>query len=120
MQKELANDDAVACQVALEAADVLKALLPDIFRDQFGWQLLLFQEFPMHAHDQGLLVIAAIENSDPTALRQTLDTAPKKIVVQILGRWRLERIDLASLWVDAGHDVLDRTVFPRGIHRLKH
>jgi hypothetical protein len=42
MQKELANDNAVACQVALEAADVLKTFLPDVFRYQLGRQFLFF------------------------------------------------------------------------------
>lgn len=28
-------------------------------------------------------------------------------------------MDVASLWVDAGHDVLDGAVFPGGVHGLK-
>ena len=41
MEKELADGDAVARQVALEAADILKTFLLDIFCDQVGRQLLL-------------------------------------------------------------------------------
>ena len=38
----------------------------------------------MHTHDQRLLVIAAVENADASALRQRFDTAPEIIVIEIL------------------------------------
>ena len=40
-------------------------------------------------------------------------------MVQLLDRRRLEGIDLAPLRIDAGHDVLDRAVLARRVHRLE-
>jgi len=40
-------------------------------------------------------------------------------MIQLLGRRRLERCHLATLRVDAGHDVLDGTVLAGGVHGLK-
>jgi hypothetical protein len=73
----------------------------------------------MHPDDQHLLVIRAVENADPAALGQRLHAAPKKIVVQLFRRRMLERINLAALRIDPRHDVLDRAVFSRRVHRLK-
>ncbi len=40
-------------------------------------------------------------------------------MIELLARRRLERVDLAALRVDAGHDVLDRAVLAGGVHRLE-
>jgi hypothetical protein len=48
----------------------------DICGDQIGRQLLLLSKFPMHPHHQGLLVVAAIENTDAAAFRQALHATP--------------------------------------------
>ena len=40
-------------------------------------------------------------------------------MVEILAARRLERVDLAALRVDAGHDVLDRAVLAGRVHRLE-
>ena len=45
--------------------------------------------------------------------------SPQKIVLQFLGGRSLERIDLATLRIYAGHDVLDGAVFSRGVHGLQ-
>src|SRR5215813_12018785 len=74
----------------------------------------------MNPHHEGFLVIAAIENADATALWQTLQATPEIIVVEIFAGRRLERKNLTALRVNAGHDMLDRTVFSGGVHRLKH
>jgi hypothetical protein len=41
-------------------------------------------------------------------------------VVELLGGRPLEGDDVAALWVDAGHDVLDRAVLARRVERLEH
>jgi len=61
MQKELQDDDAVAREVALEPANVAMALLPNIFGDQIGREFLGLEQLPMDAHDERLLVVAAVE-----------------------------------------------------------
>src|SRR5262249_28159129 len=119
VEEELADDDAVPREVALEVADVPEALLPDVLRDDLRWQLLLRQEFRMHADDEGLLVVAAVEDADAPALRKALHAPPEVIVVEVLGRRRLERDDIAALRIDPGHDVLDRPVLASSVHGLE-
>src|SRR5215475_814000 len=119
MEEELANDDAVAREVALKATDVLKAFFPNVLRDQAGWKLLPREKLRMHAHNQRFLVIAAIENANAAALRQTFHATPQVIVVQVFAGGGLEGIDLAALRIDARHDMLDHTVLSGRVHRLK-
>src|SRR5439155_24970414 len=102
MEKKLANRHAVAREIALEAADILKTLFPNVFCDQIRRQLLLFQKFPMHPHHQRLLIVAAIKNTDAAALGQTFHATPEVIVVEVFAGRRLERKNLAALRVDAG------------------
>src|SRR6185503_13496197 len=40
-------------------------------------------------------------------------------MIELFGRGCLERVDLTPLGIDSRHDVLDRSVFSRRIHRLK-
>ena len=44
---------------------------------------------------------------------------PQEVVLQFLGAWVLEAEHLATLRVDAGHDVLDHAVLARGVHGLE-
>src|SRR2546428_232570 len=39
--------------------------------------------------------------------------------IQVFRRWRLERDDIAALRIDAGHDVLDRSVLAGRVHGLE-
>ncbi len=94
--------------------------LPDVLVEADGRQLLALQQFRVHAQDEHFLVVRAIEDADAPALRQVAVAAPEKIVVEFLGRGRLERRNLATLGIDARHDVLDRTVLARGVHGLEH
>ena len=119
MEEELANDNAVARQVALETANVLEALLPDVLSDELGWEHLLLEKFRVDAHDERFLVVAAIEDPNAPALRHIPHATPQEIVIEFFRRWRLEGIHLAALRVEAGHDVLDGAVLPAGIHGLK-
>ena len=73
----------------------------------------------MHAHDQHLLVIGSVEDTDPPAFRQIARGAPEKIVLQFGGAGMFEAEHLAALGVDAGHHVPDGAVFSRRIHGLK-
>ena len=119
VQEELPDQHAVACQVALEAADVAVALLPDPVRDQPWRQLLMREDLGVHAHHEHLLVVRAVEDADTPALGQGAIAAPQVIVIQLLVRGHLERVDLAALRVHARHDVLDGAVLPGGVHRLE-
>ena len=73
----------------------------------------------MHAQDQHLLVIGAVEDADVAALRQVAGGAPEEIVLQLLGARMLVAEHLATLRIDAGHHVPDGAVLARRVHRLE-
>src|SRR5271170_3706414 len=119
MEEELANHRAVTRHVALEAANVFEALVPDVLgyerrRKHFGGKSL-----GMHSHDQHLFVIRAVEDADVAALRQMFGGAPEEIVLQFGLRRDFERVDLAAFGVHSRHDVLDGAIFTGCIHGLE-
>ncbi len=73
----------------------------------------------MHADDQHLLVVGAVEDADPPAFGQIARRAPEKVVLQLRGAGMLEAEDLAALRIDARHHVPDGAVFSGRVHRLK-
>ena len=73
----------------------------------------------MHARDQHFLVVRTVVDADASALGQRLHGPPQVVVIALLGGRRLEAEDLAALRVDARHDVPDRAVLARGVHRLE-
>src|SRR4029077_14346980 len=117
VEEEFADDCSIARQVALEAADVLKALVPKIFGDDLLGQFLPRKKLRVHAHDKRLLVVAAVENTDAAALRQRLYAPPEKIMIEILSRRRFEGRYLAPLRIDPGHDMFDSAVLSGRVHR---
>ena len=120
VEKELEHDHSIAGEMALEFADILEAFLPDVLADQLGRDFLPLQQFGMRAHDQGLLVVRAVVDADPSSLRDADRRAPEKIVREILLARRLERVHVAALRVETGHDVVDDAVLAGGIHPLEH
>ena len=120
VEKELEHDHSIAGEMALEFADILEAFLPDVLADQLGRDFLPLQQFGMHAHDQGLLVVRAVEDADPSSLRDADRRAPEKIVREILLARRLERVHVAALRVETRHDMLDHAILAGGIHPLQH
>src|SRR5215469_15973996 len=119
MQEKLNDDDAIADEISFKRANVLEALLPNALGNQGRWNSLLCQKFRMYADHQRFLVIAPVENADVSAIRQGFHAAPEIIVIEVLGRRRLEGIDLAALGVDARQDVLDGAIFAGRVHGLK-
>jgi hypothetical protein len=73
----------------------------------------------MNADDQHLFVVRTVEDADAAARRQRLRRAPQVIVIQLLGRGLLERVDVRPLRVDAGHHVFDDVILAGAIHTLK-
>src|SRR6266446_3612195 len=91
MQEELDDVRAVAVQMTLQAEDRPVALLPDVvFVRQVARNALTLEDLRMHAHDQHLFVIGAIEDADASPLRQVSGRAPEKIVLELLGARMLE------------------------------
>jgi hypothetical protein len=85
MQEELENASAVVVEVPLQPADRSIALVPEGFVVLGARYAFRAQNFRMHAHDQHLLVIRAVEDSDLAALRKGEGGSPQKIVLD-LGR----------------------------------
>ncbi|MOA33705.1 hypothetical protein D3C78_1550210 [compost metagenome] len=73
----------------------------------------------MHAHDQHLFVVRAVEDADAAALGQVACGAPKEVVLQLLSAGVLKAEHLTALRVDAGHDVADGAILARRVHRLE-
>jgi hypothetical protein len=80
VQEELEDDHALTGEIILEARNISEPFVPYSFPDELWRQLLTFQNFLMHAHNENLLVVGSVENPDSTALRKTLDIAPQEIV----------------------------------------
>src|SRR3954471_5195468 len=119
VQEELDDRRAVAVEVALEGVDVLVAALPEPGRRRAVGQPLLGQPLRVHPERDDLLVVRAVEDADPPALRRRLGDAPQKRVVELLRGRLLEADDLDALRVDARHDVADGAVLSGGVHRLE-
>src|SRR5580698_822545 len=117
MQKELANDGSVPVQVVLKIVNALEALLPEMF--SVAGDLFIFKQLGMNTHHQYLFVIRPVEDANMPTLGKAHHAAPQWIVTQFLGGWLFERINLAALRVDAGHNVLDSAVLARRVHRLE-
>ena len=73
----------------------------------------------MNPNYQHFFVIRTVEDADVSALGHALHGAPKVIVVEFLSGRSLERIDLATLRIDPRHNMFDRTILARGVHRLE-
>ena len=73
----------------------------------------------MDAHDENFFVVGAIENADLAALRNALMRPPEVIVVQIFIARGLESMNVTSLRIHAGHDVLDHAILAGGVHGLE-
>src|SRR5215472_17142624 len=71
VQEELEDDDSLPSEVILKASNMGEPLVPYALTDQRLGYLLLLEDLLVHAHNQDLLVIGAVEYPDPPALRQT-------------------------------------------------
>ena len=89
-------------EVPLQIDDRTIAVVPDrlVVARRVG-QAFAAQNFGMHADDQHLLVIGAVEDADAAALRQVARGAPEEIVLQFARARMLEAEHLAALRIDA-------------------
>jgi len=118
VQKELADDRAVACQVPLETANVFEAFVPDVLVTATGGAFR--RRAPWDARARlAPLVIRAVEDSDMAALGQMLRGAPQEVMLQFGTRRLLEGVDLNAFWIYSGHDVIDGAIFSGGVEGLE-
>src|SRR6266481_8052372 len=81
IQKEFANDYAIAREILFKRADVFIALLPYLFGNQPGWKMLPGQKFLVDPHHQNFFIIRAVEDADLAALRKVARRPPEVVVV---------------------------------------
>src|SRR5215213_3927557 len=109
VQEELQDAYAVVREVAFEVVDLVVALPPDLVGHEV-----------FYPHDEHVLVVGSVEDTDPTPRRRALVIPPQKIVVGFFGTRGLEGGHPAPLGIDAAEDVLDGAVFAPGVHGLQH
>ena len=73
----------------------------------------------MHPNHQHFLVIRAVEDADPAALGKAARRAPEEIVIELFRAGLFETENLATLWIDARHDVTNGAIFARAVHALE-
>jgi hypothetical protein len=73
----------VAGQIAVKSADVLVSLLPDCLGDEGFGDFLFCQEFRVNPHDEYLLIIGAVKNTDAAPLRQRFYRAPEVVIQKV-------------------------------------
>src|SRR5215468_9584205 len=83
-QEKLEDNDSLTSEVMLEVRDISEPLVPYVLPDKRLGYLLLFQDLLVHAQNQDLLVIGAVEYPDPPPLWQRLAIAPHEVVIEIL------------------------------------
>src|SRR6202034_1139256 len=110
MQEELDDAGAVAVQVALESHDGLIALIPDGLSAAGIRQSFPAQDLGVHAHDEHLLVVRAVEDSDLAALGQIARGTPEEVVLEFGGARMLEAEHIATLRIHTRHYVRDDPV----------
>src|SRR5262249_22252023 len=86
VQEELEDDHALPGEVVLEMRDVGEPFVPDVLAHEFRRQLLPLQDLLVHAHDQDLLVIRAVEDPDPSPLGHAPHVAPHQVLIATLPR----------------------------------
>src|SRR3954462_8879402 len=77
-----------------------------------GRELLGDEVLGVHAYDQHLLVVGAVEDPDPAARRQALLIAAQVVLVKLARGRDLEALDPHALRVDAAHHVADIPSLP--------
>ncbi len=84
-----------------------------------GIERLAGEELRVDADGDDLLVVRAVEDADLAAGGQRELAPPQPVVRQLHLARLLERGHPHALRVQAAHDVLDRAVLARGVHRLE-
>src|SRR5580698_8893793 len=120
MQVEFDDTGTVAVKVRLQIQNRTISVLPNGgFEERRIRKSFVTENLGMYTCDQHLFIIGSVENADSSPFRKISRGAPKKIVEQLSGAGMLEAEHLASLWIDPGHHMPDRTIFPGRVHRLK-
>src|SRR5262249_5591645 len=107
VQKEFQDGDALVGEHPFKVVDQAVALTPDLFRHQL-----------VHAHDQNIFIVAAVEDCDLSLSRGVAVNAPEKVMVKFFRRWRFKTSNPNSLGIDARKYMADSAVLAAGVHGL--
>src|SRR5271154_2906534 len=100
-------------EVRLQVEDRSIAILPNRgFEQQRIRKAFVAEDLRMHAGDQHLLVVGSVEDADAPPFRKITRDTPQKIMEQLGSAGMLEAEHLASLRIDPGHHMPDRTILP--------
>ena len=83
VQEELHDLRAGVVEVAFEGIDVLEPLAPEAVPAIARGQALSVQPLGMNPKRNDLFVVRAVEDADPSPLRQRLRDAPQEVVVEL-------------------------------------
>ena len=119
VQEQLDDMEALVDKVALPIVDLAVAALPDVALARGRRQLLAVEDLIVDTDDEHFLVVGAVEDADLAASRKASCGTPEVVVVELLGRGLLERVDAHALRIDAAHHVPDGAVLARGVHGLE-
>ena len=121
VEEDLEDPVAVLPEVLLEVADLPVATVEELVLvhvdGALGHGVAVLEG--VDAHDEHVLVVAAVEEADVAALGQMRHGAPEVVVGELLLGGLLEAVDVHALGVHAAHDVLDGGVLARGVHGLE-
>src|SRR5579872_748240 len=107
MQKEFENNSATVAEQFLKIVDLFVASVPDLFRNQI-----------LHARDQHIFVMRAIEDADAAFAGCIFMDAPQEVVRQLFFGRLFEGMYVAALRVDAAENVTNGAILAAGIHTL--
>jgi hypothetical protein len=92
VEEELDDPEAVLGQVALPLVDRVVAVLPDVVLASAGRQLLGHEVLRVHANEEHLLVVGAVEDADLAAGGQARLVAAQVVLVELSSRGHLEAL----------------------------
>jgi hypothetical protein len=119
VEEELENDRAVVGEMMLKPVDIGIALGPEIIVDSGTRNALGCDQFGVDLYHENFLVVGTIENTNAAALGDCAGISPEEVMAELFGRGVLEAGDLATLRIEARHDMFDGAVLTCGIHCLK-
>jgi hypothetical protein len=121
VKEDFDDPGAVSVEMFFQVHDGTIPVLPKVLLvAQLLRETLIAENLRMHANDQYVLVIRAIEDAYAPAFGKAARGAPEKIMFQLLGTRLFEAEDLAPLGIDSGHDVPDGTILTGCVNTLQY
>src|SRR5262249_37675292 len=112
-------ENTISGEIALEAANIFKTFLPDAFGHERLRKSLRSENLLVHPDDEDFLIVGAVEDTNFSALGNYLVSAPEIVMIEFFRARRFEGMNVAALWIDTGHYMLDDAVFARSVHGLQ-